>query len=387
MGGSFRIGRVKGIDINIHFTWFIVFALVIFTLAVFYFPAQYPGWPMFTYWWVAAVTSFLFFASVLGHELAHSLVAISKGIPVSSITLFIFGGVSQITKDADRPGLELLIAGIGPLSSIVFGIAFGFIWLGTRGVSEQVGAIALYMAFINVALGFFNLIPGFPLDGGRVFRSIIWALTRNFRRATRIAVTTGQVVAYGFILGGVALIFFTGDILSGVWFAFIGWFLANAAASNYKQTEMQEVFKSVQVKDIMDSSFDTAEPYATLQHIVDEHILKHNVRQLPVVNDGYLLGIITLHDIKDVPREVWPTRLVTQTMVPRDRMAVVKPTDDMTAVLQALDQRDINQLPVVETGKIVGLVRRSSVIRFLQIRKDLGLDELPVPQEEPRRAA
>ncbi|MCL5959404.1 MAG: site-2 protease family protein [Chloroflexi bacterium] len=374
MNGSIHLGRVKGIAINVHYTWFIVFALVVFTLAVFYFPTQYPGWGTLTYWWVAGITAFLFFSSVVAHELAHSLVAIDKGIPVESITLFIFGGVSQIKKEADKPSTEFWVSVVGPLSSVALGVIFGLIWLATRTVSELFSAIALYLGAINILLAFFNLIPGFPLDGGRVFRSILWGITHNFQRATRIAVVTGQIVAYGFILLGIGLIFFTGNLLGGIWLSFIGWFLANAATSSYRQAAVQDVLRSVHVQDLMTRDFDTAEPDATLQHVVDEHVLRRNVRTLPVVDDGLLVGLITLNDIKNVPRDLWPTRLVINTMVPRARLALVRPDDDMTYVLRALDEHDINQLPVVDDGHVVGLVMRSSVIRFLQIRRELGLD-------------
>lgn len=375
MGGSLRLGSVKGISLNIHYTWFIVFALVIFTLAVSYFPDQYPGWSRGTYWWMAVVTAFLFFSSVLAHELAHSLVAQSKAIPVGSITLFIFGGVSQLKKEADKPSTEFWVSAVGPLSSLALAAIFGLVWLGIRSISEEFGAIALYLGFINLMLAFFNLIPGFPLDGGRVLRAVIWGITNNFRQATRIAVATGQIVAYGFILGGVAMIFFTGNLLGGVWFAFIGWFLANAATSSYQQMEMQEAFKFVHVRDIMSRDFDTTGPNATLQHVLDEHILRRNVRTLAVLDDGRLLGLITLNDIKDVPREQWSTRLVSQAMVPWERLAVVRPGDDMREVLKALDERDVNQLPVVENGRVTGLVTRSNVISFLQIRRELGLKD------------
>ena len=230
---SLRIARIGGVSVNIHVSWILIFVLVTWTLAGSYFPRNHPNWPLSLYWTVGLAASVLFFASVLAHELAHSFVARARGLPVHDITLFIFGGVAQLEEEPETPATEFLMALVGPFTSIVLGACFGVVWLTASGVSEPLAALGFYLAVNNVWLGMFNLIPGFPLDGGRVLRSILWQVTGNLQRATRWATLVGQAIAYLFILAGVWRIF-TGDWVGGLWIAFIGWFLDNAASSSYR---------------------------------------------------------------------------------------------------------------------------------------------------------
>src|SRR2546426_10702328 len=230
MPGSLRIGKIAGIDIYINVSWIIILVLLTVSLATGWFPQLYPGWSTATYWIVGFISSILLFVSVLLHELAHSLVARRRGLPVKDITLFIFGGVSNIEQEPKDAGIEFQVAVVGPITSLLIGAVCFLLQLPLRGTNSLLGGILFYLAVTNILLGVFNLIPGFPLDGGRVLRSIVWKLTGNMRQATRIASLTGQVIAYLFILLGI-WIFFVGDILDGIWFGFIGWFLLSAAQS------------------------------------------------------------------------------------------------------------------------------------------------------------
>lgn len=237
MGNVFNLGRLFGIQFRLHFTWFIIFFLVTFSLV-------YPNYDRWLYWVVGIITSLLFFASVVSHELAHSLVGRANDMPIKSITLFIFGGVAQMEREATRPGAELKMAIAGPFSSLVIGGVFGLLWLLLPEKTGPVATMTLWLAVMNGVLAAFNLIPGFPLDGGRVFRSLLWRFTRNFNQATRIATWVGQGIGYLFILGGIAIIFLRPFGLSwfdGVWIVFIGWFLEAAASASYRQIRWREV--------------------------------------------------------------------------------------------------------------------------------------------------
>lgn len=371
MKTTWRIGKVFGIDIKIDSSWLIIFALVIWTLAGTYFPEQYPQWPTWLHWTVGVITSILFFGSVLGHELAHSLVAIGQGEGVHSITLFIFGGVARLTEEPDEPLKELLMAIVGPLFSMATGIAFGVLWFLTRGLIQPLSALAQYLAMINVTLALFNLIPGFPLDGGRVLRALIWGLSGNLKMATRLATWAGQGIAFLFMLGGTWQIF-GGGWLDGLWFIFIGWFLYNAATSGYRQMLVREMMGEVRAGDLMTTDFATVSGDITLQQLVDEYVLRRREHSFLVADGSLLRGIICLHDVKTVPRERWPSTRVGEVMTPWAELETVSPGDDGSAVLARLNARDIRQLPVVEGERLIGLLRRSDVLRYLQVRTALG---------------
>jgi Zn-dependent protease/CBS domain-containing protein len=371
MRTTWRIGRVFGIDINIDSSWLVIFALVIWTLAGSYFPQQYPRWPTWLHWVVGVVTAILFFGSVLGHELAHSLVAINRGEGVSSITLFIFGGVARITEEPEKPLTELLMAIVGPFFSLAAGIAFGILWFLSRGLFQPLGALARYLSMINVTLALFNLIPGFPLDGGRVLRALIWGLSGNLKLATRLASWAGQGIAFLFMLGGTWQIF-GGRWLDGLWIIFIGWFLYSAAVSGYRQVLLREMLQGIRAGDLMTADFATVSGDLTLQQLVDAYVLRLREHSYPVADGGNLRGIICLHDVKTVPREKWPFTRVSEVMTPWIELETVAPEDDGSAILARLNARDVGQLPVVEGERLIGLLRRSDVLRYLQVRTALG---------------
>jgi Zn-dependent protease len=371
--GGIPIGKVFGISLKLHYSWFIVFALVTWTLTASYFPVNYPTWSLITSLVAGIMTSLLFFGSVLAHELMHSVVAQAAGIPVRSITLFIFGGVSEISKEPTQPKDELRIALAGPLASLVIGAIFWAIWFWLGGLSEFITAIAFWLGLINIFLAGFNLIPGFPLDGGRVLRSILWWRSQNLRRATRTASNIGRGVGYLFIFGGIVLIF-QGLWFNGLWLAFIGWFLENAAVGSYRQLALQDKLQGHTASEVMTRDCLMVPPDITIERLVHEHILISGQRCFPVVTNSRLLGLVTIHNIKSVPRNLWNTKMVKEAMTPFDNLKWVRPDEDLSSVLQILTEEDVNQVLVVEDNRnIVGMVARDNLLSFVNVRGELGM--------------
>ena len=371
MSGSFRIGKIAGIEIDINWSWIVILALLTVSLASGWFPQLYPGWSTATYWVVSLISALLLFVSVLLHELAHSLVARRNGLTVKNITLFIFGGVSNIEQEPKSPGVEFWMALVGPLTSLLIGAVCSLLLLPLRGTHSPLEGILFYLAVTNILLGLFNLIPGFPLDGGRVLRAIVWKITDNLQTATRVASLSGQIIAYLFILGGVWLIF-GGDVLDGVWFGFIGWFLLSAAQSANTQGTLQSVLRGVTVAEVMNPTPPTVPATISLQDLVDEYFLPHGLRCALVTQGEQLVGMITLNDIRHVPREQWASTPVERAMVPVERLHVVTPQQSLNEVLPLMAGRDVNQLPVVQNGIPAGIVSRDAIMRYLEVRRSLG---------------
>ncbi len=372
--GGISIGKIFGIDIKLHYSWFIIFVLVTWTLAASYFPTEYPHWSLSTKIIAGILTSFLFFGSVLLHELMHSVVAQREGLQIESITLFILGGVSQISGEPKTAKDEFRMAIAGPASSLVLGSIFFGIWLALRrsnvGSTQFVAAISYWLGYINLSLGVFNLIPGFPLDGGRVLRSLLWWRRKKLQSATKIASEIGRAVGFIFILGGVFLVF-TGNWFNGIWFALIGWFLESAAVGSYRQLILQDMLKGHVVSDIMSSDCQIISPDITIEQLVNENILPRGRRCFPVASEGRVEGLVTLYDIKAIPRDQWSTKLVRQVMIPLERLKYVKPDEDLNTVLQTMAQNDINQVPVVKDSNIVGIVARDNIINFINVMGEL----------------
>ena len=372
MPGSLRIGKIAGIDIYINISWIIILVLLTVSLAT-QFPQSYPGWSTATYWVVGLISAILLFVSVLFHELAHSLVARSRGLPVKNITLFIFGGVSNIEQEPKSPGVEFQMAVVGPVVSLLIGVIALLLDLPLSGSKSPLAAILAYLAWANILLGIFNLIPGFPLDGGRVLRSIIWKITGSLRKATQAASIVGQIIAYLFILWGLLLLF-GNNILGGIWIGFIGWFLLSAAQSANSQVMLQSMFRGVTVGDVMSTDPFTVPANISLQRLVDEYFLPHGLRSALVMQAEQLAGLITLSDIRHVPREQWGQVPVGHAMIPLERLHVVSPQQSLNDVLPLMAGRDVNQLPVVQDGRLVGILSRDAIVRFLEVRRGLGLD-------------
>ena len=394
--GAFKLATVGGIEIKAHWSWLILVLLLTFSLAEGLFAQYVPGQSQLTYWVLGLVASLLLFASVLLHELSHSFTARARGYGVRDITLFIFGGVSNIEEEPKEAGDEFLIAVVGPLTSFVLGgICFALLIAVAGSLSSfalrdiffglvpgapapsrtmnPVEALLVFMVRMNILLGLFNMIPGFPLDGGRVFRSIVWGINHNFERATRIAGFIGELVAYGFIFGGLAQTFLGGD-LGGLWIAFIGWFLLNAAQQSVTGVVMRDMLRGVTVAQVMQPAPPACTPNITLGQLLTGYVLPHNLRALPVVQDGRLLGIVTLGDIKHVPQEQWDMTTVGQVMTGIDKLRVVGPQDNLIKAMQFLGEGDFDQLPVVDqSGQLVGMLTRAQLVRWLQIREELKL--------------
>ena len=384
MKGSWRIGRIAGIEIGIHYTWLL--ALVIFTwlLGQSYFPATYPGWQTYSYWIAGFLATFILFVSVLIHELAHSLVARSRGLPVSSITLFILGGVSNLTEEPEKPGLEFIIAIAGPASSLVLAGIFWLIWylLGSHVIFLK--AIFGYMALANALLAGFNLLPGFPLDGGRVFRSILWKTTGNLLKATNIATIVGRLFAWVFMGVGLLLAFGVSILgisgfLNGLWFVFIGWFLNSAADSSRQEATLREHLTGVLVGQVMEKDVESVHSDTIIADLVQTIFIQKRKRAIPVTDGDNLIGMVTISDIKGLPQEKWPTTLVSQVMH-RDPIHFVKPEDDLNAAMKLIAQNDLNQIPVLSQGKLVGILTRADVINYLHLSQELNIKSKRKPK-------
>lgn len=371
MQGSLSIGRIGGIEIAVHYTWLIIFALVTWSLAVGFFPVNYPAWAPITYWITAAVAALALFASVLIHELSHSFMALSRGIGVSSIALFVFGGVSNLKTESEAPQDEFLISVVGPLTSFVLAAV---IWTASQVLQpgdSPLGAVLSYLTLINGLLGAFNLLPGFPLDGGRVLRSIVWGMTGNLRTATQVASIAGQLIGFLLIFWGVSLIF-SGVFFNGLWAVFIGWFLNSAAEATRQQQVLQEHLRGVSVAMVMNAEPPVVPPDLTVQDFVFDHVLGSRERAALIVDESKLVGIASLSDVKKVPQEVWPRTRISEIMTPAP-LHTVAPQTPLDQVLALLVGGELNQLPVLEEGRLVGMLTRAHLLRFLQVSQELNL--------------
>ncbi len=372
MRTSWSIGHLFGIDIRIDSSWVIIFAFVTWMLSGYYFPSQYANWPPWQYLLTGTVTSLLFFASVLIHELAHSLVALKQGEEVRSITLFILGGVAEIKDEPRKPSREFYMALVGPLSSLGIALVFLALWYWLRSISQPLAALCRYLALINLILGIFNLIPGFPMDGGRILRAVVWKITGNLRRATRVASVTGQAVAFLMIVFGIWQIL-RGFFFNGMWIALIGWFIHSAATRGYQQVLMKDMLKDLRAKDLMNRDFETVSTNLSVQELVEDYVLKKKERAFLVSDAGELQGIVCLEDIKTVAPERRASTRVKDIMTPREKLDTVSPDDNGNEVLSKLSSRNVHQIPVMEEGKVQGILCRGDVLRFLHLRSELGV--------------
>jgi Zn-dependent protease/CBS domain-containing protein len=372
MRGSVRLGTILGIPISLHVSWFLVAALITWTLASGYFPIEYPGWTAGTYWLVGAVTALFFFASVLIHELGHSVLALREKVPVKGITLFIFGGVAQIGREPPTAGAEFRIAIAGPLASLGLAALFGGLGAGLPDGSVAAAPLA-YLGRINLLLAAFNMIPGFPLDGGRVLRAALWQFGGSFRQATRWASWAGRAVAFLFILWGVGLVLFGGGLLNGLWIAFIGWFLNNAAESSYQQVVLRETLTGVKARSVMTQGCVTVPSDLQVNRLVEDHVLGAGQRCFFVADRDDVRGLITLHNIRSVPREEREALTAVQVMTTVDSVYRASPDDDVWAVLQKMDEHDLNQVPVMDNGTLLGLITRQNLLHSIRLRAELGV--------------
>jgi Zn-dependent protease len=348
----------------------LIFGLVSWSLAVGYFPEEYPGLATPVYWVLGAVTSILFFASVLVHELAHAFVALRNKLPVRAINLFIFGGVAELTQEPRSAGVEFRIAIAGPVASLGLAAFFGGLYLLDQHI-PLLAAPSIWLARINLLLALFNMIPGFPLDGGRVLRAAMWWKTNNLRKATQAASISGQVVAFGFIAVGL-FIAFNGSFFNGLWLIFIGWFLQNAAASSLAHTTIHEALRGITAAQAMQREFPRVSGLTPISQLVEENILKGGQRSFLVDEDGNVQGMLTLSDIRAIPERKWRFTTIRQVMQPFDRVIKVEPATELLAALQMMDQAKVSQLPVVDDNQVLGLLSRENIFNYLRLRNELG---------------
>jgi len=364
-----KIGQVFGIPIFLHLSWILIFGLITYSLVDEY-GARYPQWTSGQLWSLGVITSLLFFGSVLFHELSHSAVARHYRIPVASITLFFFGGIASITRDPDSAGQEFLMAAAGPASSYVLAGAFWLLAQATPNDSMP-NALATWLAGTNALLATFNLLPGFPLDGGRVFRSIVWGITKNYSKSTRIASRVGQGIAYAMMAFGLYTAFILHSSVNGVWFIFLGWFLLTAARQSYQQVEAQGALQGLRAVDVMTSDMPTVARDLSLDEYARE-VSRTGRRAHLVVSDGKLAGLMRVEVLQAVPREEWPSTSVQAVMIPREKLAWTAPEEPVLSVLERMRSANVDQLAVIREDNVVGLVTRDSILRVVQARTELG---------------
>jgi Zn-dependent protease/predicted transcriptional regulator len=372
-GPGLRIGRILGIPIYVHATWVFIFALITYSLKI-QFAHDYPHWGAPQYWSLGLVTSLLFFSSVLFHELAHSVVAQHYKIRVVSITLFFFGGVARIGRDPSRAIQEFNIAIAGPLASgLLAGVFFGLIQIAPA--NQYLQALGSWLSRTNAALAIFNLLPGFPLDGGRIFRALLWGLMKNFSRATRIAGASGRLIAYAMIGVGVYGTF-NGYVTQGLWLAVLGFFLLNAAYESVAQVAIREALSGLHAADVMSHEVPTVPREISLEEYGQE-VARTGRRCHLVLMDDRLVGMMNIHQLNSAPRDEWAHTSVQAVMIPREKILWAAPEEPLLGLLERLLTADVNQMPVVTNSEgngahIIGMITRDSILRVMRTRAEVG---------------
>lgn len=359
------IGKIFGITIDLDYSWFLIVGLMAWMLAASYYPQEFPGRASSVYWVLGLVTSIMLFVSVLVHELAHSLAAQHYGLPVPRITLFLFGGVSQLAAEPPSPVAEFWITMAGPLTSLALA-AFFWELEPLFAASRPLFALAEYLALLNLILALFNLIPGFPLDGGRIFRAVAWRVTGNYHRATMAAGVAGRFFGFLLIFIGVWQAFST-DFIGGIWIAFIGWYLESAAGSQLQQEALKHLLGGHKVADAMRRDFPQVPPGVSLQDLVDHYLLPAKVRYAVVTEPGGAAGMATLSAIREVPREAWPATPASTIIVPFQRLETTQPNAVLWSALEKMGRDGVNQLPVVDGDGIIGMLSREDIVHYLGV--------------------
>lgn len=346
-------------------------------------PANYPGLSETTYWAIGIVSAILLFISVLVHELSHSIIAKRNGLPIARITLFFFGGVSEITEEPRDPALEVWMAGAGPLTSFAIAIVLGAFWLLSRSLGAPIGVAATlrYSAYLNGVLGGFNLIPAFPLDGGRVLRGGLWKRSRNLLRATRTAVSVSETISLMFMLAGFALLIFL-DFVNGLWVLFLGWFIRSGAETSLRQTQVTEALGGVQVGDLMTRDPLSVPPEMPVQQLARDYFLARPHGGYPVTSNGKLLGIVTMQSIRSIPIAHRETATVKDVMVPYERMVTVTPTASGADALRRMAQHGVGRLLVTDGESLLGIVTRGDLLKAIRTRQEL----VPIWTDRPKPA-
>lgn len=359
------VGRIRGIEIRLHWSWLIIFVLLTWSFSDGLYRDLFEEWSAGQRWSAAIVTSVLFFLSVLLHELSHAFVAQHYGMTVPSITLFVFGGVSSISGEMQTARQEFAVAIAGPVMSWVLAAVFAVLWFAIP--SEGASAVFAYLAWINGALGLFNLLPGFPLDGGRVLRAIVWGRTKSIFRATRVASLAGTMIAYIMIGAGLISVFAFG-LFGGIWYVLIGLFLKSAAEGSYQAMLADRALKGVTAESVMQPPPEPVEAWTNVQRLVDDRMLRSAERAFLVSSSGNVVGLLTASDITKLPRERWTTTSVSNVMVPAEKVMTVTPQTGIVDAMRLMQQHDIHQVPVLDSGRLVGMVTRADVLRQIEVR-------------------
>lgn len=375
MKAQIKLGRVFGIELGLHFSWIVIAVLITFSVAD-QFKHTNPDWSALTIWSASIITGLLFFACLFAHELSHAFVAKLRGLPIRRITLFFLGGVAQIEKEASDPNTEFWMGIAGPIMSAILGgvclaLAYAAGWLPGTNPQQPLSAVLLWLGYINLVLAAFNMIPGFPLDGGRVLRAIIWWINKNEVRATRIAAGVGQIVATLFIIWGIWR-FFTGAGLGGIWLAFIGWFLLQASGASAMQVEATAALRNLRVRDLMTQDCAQVSGNLDLETFVNDYMLRTGRRCFIVMRDGRLAGLVTPQEVKQVERSAWPLTPVSQVMRSVESIHSVSPDTPASDALEIMGREDVNQVPVVSNGWFQGIVSRAHILQVLQTTADLN---------------
>jgi Zn-dependent protease/predicted transcriptional regulator len=369
-GASWRVGRIAGVEVRVDSSWVVIALLITYSMYL-RVSRVYPELSGGEAVWIGGLATVLFFGSVLVHELAHALVSEARGIRVQDITLFLFGGATRAKVDARGPGDEFLIALVGPLTSGLLAGLFGILaTLGRELLSAPLAGTLGYLAWTNLLLAAFNLVPGFPLDGGRLLRSAIWKATANLARATRVASAAGQGVGWLLVAGGVAWLL-AGDLAGGIWFAFIGWFLVQAARSSSQDLQLQQLLAGVEAAEVMAANLVRIPPELSLQDAVDDYFMRYDHSGFPVEERGRTIGLLTLRGVRRVPRNQWPIRRVRDHLVPLGDQVVVAPDARMDGVVGKLQDGEAGRVLVVQDGEVVGIITPTDLTRYLRRRQPL----------------
>ncbi len=367
--------RIHGIQITIDYSWFVILFLVIYSMAEGYLPPAEKSRPVPHSWLMGVVAVGLFFLSVLIHELAHTLVSLRQGVQVLGIRLFIFGGLRQVTSEPKSGGNEFLIALAGPATSMVIALGSGFLYffLLLTGSYRPLAALASILAFSNLLLAILNMIPGFPLDGGSILRAILWDRWNDLTRATKTVSQIGNAVALFLILLGVALLFFTQFMIVGLWVAFIGLIMKQSAVGSYQAAVLKETLSGVQIRQIMTENVVAVDWLKSLEELVRDYVYRFQFTSFPVFDRDEFMGMVSLSDVRAVPKELWGFKQVRDVMTPADHVISLGPTDDATEALSRMTSADVGRMPVLENGRLVGIVSRRDIMNLFKIKSDLGL--------------
>ncbi len=372
MQDAWQIGRLFGIPLRVHFSWLIMFGLVSWSLAVGYFPAMFPDLPVWSYWVRGAVAAAMLFVSVILHELGHSLVARRHGVEIAGITLFVFGGVSQMKSEPPSAKVEFQIAIVGPLISLVLAGGIGLLGVITQRVLGVTPTLALfqYLTLINLMLAIFNMLPAFPLDGGRVLRAILWHFQQDLWTATRSAGAVGRVVAFAIV--GIGILRLLGGNPGGLWLALIGWFILQAGSATQAQASLRQALGNLRVRDVMTSDVTMVEAGTSVADLIDRYFVRHTYGGYPVVREGRPVGLVTLHDVRKAPPERRATTPVEAIMAPLTPALVVDPGMPVFDALTRMLATDSRRLFVMQDGRFVGLVTTNGLVHLAQVKASLG---------------